>query len=504
MKDNTARLVLASLLRLPQKPALGDSDATLSRQSLMANVVLQANHMIDAGIKPDDFVVVMCDRGLAFWVDVLAGWVIGAKPVCVEAKIGAEHATSINEMTAAQYILGATDDTTDAFAGLTRVASMFDPKTPVQNLRAAYEALPFVADEHLPDMAGLIFTSGTTGLPKGVPLTHRALTANALATAQRLNLRDTDRLMIATPFRFISSISHFIVTLISDAAFFGAEKPMMIKDLLGVLNDLEISAFGGSPFHMQFIAMAGKDRLPHLRWAMSSGDHLRPAVIEQIEQTFDDLELHVVYGMAELGGRFCELPPSALAHKKGSAGYPINGFEITIRNDEGAVCDAGEIGNIYVTGQLGFEGYFKNPKANAKDLSALGFQNGDKGYLDEEGYLFLSGRSDSVFKRSGLKVSAQVISDAMMEMDAIRDVFVTSEENNTEGRVPVAYLCWQDGAELSASEMTQALRSKLAVNHIPVRYTELPTIPRTGSGKVDRRKLSALIDDVANSPKGNA
>ena len=499
MKDNTARLVLSSLLRMPEKVALGDADIILTRQSLMANVLRQANHLKSCNIQPDDFLVVTCDRGLPFWIDILASWVIGAKPVCVEAAITDEHAASIIAMTSANMILGAGPTTTTEFAHLTRINSKFDAAFTGVSLHANFDALPFVDDANLPDMAGLIFTSGTTGLPKGVPLTHRALNANALATAQRLNLKHSDNLMIATPFRFISSISHFIVTLISDAAFFGSEKPMLIKDLLGVLNQLKITAFGGSPFHMQFIAMAGKDRLPHLRWAMSSGDHLRPAVISQLEETFDNLELHVVYGMAELGGRFCELPPAALATKKGSAGYPINGFEITIRREDGSRCDINEIGNIYVTGQLGFDGYFKNDKANQKDLSDLGFENGDKGYLDSDGYLFLAGRSDSVFKRSGLKVSAQVITDAMMGLDAIRDVFVTSEENQMEGRVPIAFICWQDGLTMSSSELTQALRPILSVNHIPMRYTELPTIPRTGSGKVDRRKLMALIEDVASS-----
>lgn len=496
MKDNTARLVLAALLRDPNKAALGDDSAWLTRASLLANVHLQAQQMLKSGLSADSFVVLMCDRGLSFWVELLAAWVIGAKPICVEAKLSDEHAISVLAMTDVAVIIGASDDTTPEFARLERIASTFDPAADCEDIRATFNALPFVNDEAMPDIAGLIFTSGTTGLPKGVPLTHRALNANALATAQRLNLGHDSRLLIATPFRFISSISHFIVTLLSNAAFFGVERPMMIKDLLGVLNDLEITAFGGSPFHMQFIAMAGKARLPHLRWAMSSGDHLRPAVIDQLAGSFDDLELHVVYGMAELGGRFCELPPSALAEKKGSVGYPINGFEISIRSDSGELCQAGEIGSIYVGGILEFDGYFANPKANAKVIGPFGFLNGDKGYLDDDGYVFLAGRSDSVFKRSGLKVSTQVINDAMMGLNAIKDVFVSSEENNTEGRVPVAYIAWQDEQELDPSDITRALRELVAVNHIPARYFTLPTIPRTGSGKVDRRKLNALVTKI--------
>jgi acyl-coenzyme A synthetase/AMP-(fatty) acid ligase len=273
---------------------------------------------------------------------------------------------------------------------------------------------------------------------------------------------------------------------------------MMAKDLLTVLNDLEITAFGGSPFHLQFLAMAGQDRLPHLHWAMSSGDHLRPAVIDELFEKFDNLELHVVYGMAELGGRFCELPPEDVTTKSGSVGFPINGFEFTVRREDKTLCEPDEIGDIYVGGTMGFEGYYRNPDANDKALQDHGFFNGDKGYLDDDGYLFLSGRSDAVFKRAGLKVSAQVINDAMMELSEIRDVFVGSEMHPMEGQVPVAYIQWQN-EPVAKSDLIAQLRDRLAVNHIPARFVTLPEIPRTGSGKVDRRQLNRLVDTLQNT-----
>jgi acyl-coenzyme A synthetase/AMP-(fatty) acid ligase len=498
LKDNTARLVLASLMRAPGKPAIGDADVTLSRSSLMANVERQARAMREEGLKPGDFFLLLCDRGLTFWVELLAGWVIGAKPVCLESKIAPEHAASVLQLTGARFVSASSREIGDALAGLTHLTSTFDATLEVDELGEAFRRLPFAADSDMPDLAGLIFTSGTTGLPKGVPLTHRVLNMNALSTAQRLRMRDTDRLFIATPFRFISSISHFLVTLISGASFFGSEKPMMIKDLLGSLNALEISAFGGSPFHVQFLAMAGSARLPHLRWMMSSGDHLRPAVIDEIEKNFGNIELHVVYGMAELGGRFCELPPERKFKKKGSVGFPINGYEFAVLDEAGKPCGTGEIGEIHVSGLLGFEGYFGNEEASGKVLGPQGFKNGDKGYLDEDGCLYLAGRSDSVFKRSGLKVSAQVVTEAIMELDSVEDVFVAGEEDDIEGRVPVAYVCWKGSARHSVAEMCRMLSGKLPVNHMPKKLVTLPAIPRTGSGKVDRRRLASLLEEGAD------
>lgn len=493
MKDNTARLVLGSLLQSPGKIAIGDDALDLSRAALMANVLSQAQAFLSAGLRADQFVVLFCDRGPCFWTELLATWVVGAKPICVEAKISDAHAHAIRNMTDVAVMIGGNDETSAEFADLKRISSTFDATLSTENLRECFDTLPFANHDVMPEMAGLIFTSGTTGLPKGVPLTHRALAQNALATAQRLMLKADDRLMIATPFRFISSISHLLVTLLSGASFFGIERPMMAKDLLGALLKLKITAFGGSPFHMQFIAMAGQNRLPDLRWAMSSGDHLRPAMIEKLADAFDSLELHVVYGMAELGGRFCELPPDLLPAKIGSVGFPINGFELTVRRESGSICDVGEIGEIFVTGHLGFAGYYRNDTANMKALGPLGFRNGDKGYTDADGCVFLSGRADSVFKRAGLKVSAQVITDALMQFDGVRDAFTASEEDEFEGHVPVCYINWADRGEVPSDQLKRFLRSHIPVNHIPARFFTLPEIPRTGSGKVDRRKLAECV-----------
>ena len=490
--DNIARLVLSRLLVDQGAVAIGDEETRLSRGEVLAAVRDQARALLATGLGADRFVIIVGGRGIRYWVDVLAAWVIGAKAVCVEETIEAAHGEAVLALTGAEYVMASGVDVPACFAGLTGIGSVATaaPEAPV-----ALGDLPFAAAADTPDLAGIIFTSGTTGLPKAVPLTHRALMLNALGTAERTRLREDDRLMTATPYRFISSISHFIVTLLSGASYWGIERRLMIKDLLGVLNTLGITAFGGSPFHMQYIAMAGAERLPNLRWAMSSGDHLRTEVIDQLHETFPGFELHVAYGMAELGGRFCMLPPARLADRKGSVGFPINGLEIVVLDEDQNPCPPGEIGDVYVRGHIAFAGYLGQAEENARVLTPHGFFNGDKGYLDADGFVFLAGRSDSVFKRSGLKVSAQVVADAVLALDAVRDAWVTGLADDAEGMVPIAYIAWA-GAPLAQPDLLRALREVLAPNHLPAKVVTLPEIPRTGSGKVDRRRLRALAEQA--------
>jgi acyl-coenzyme A synthetase/AMP-(fatty) acid ligase len=232
---------------------------------------------------------------------------------------------------------------------------------------------------------------------------------------------------------------------------------------------------------------------------MSSGDHLPVSAIDQLMAAFPGIELHVVYGMAELAGRFCALPPEHQSDKRGSVGFPIAGLEYTVRDDAGVLCPAGEIGNIHVQGLLGFGGYFGNPAASAEVLGAHGFANGDKGYVDADGFLFLAGRSDSVFKRSGLKVSAQLVTDALVALDYVADAYTRAEEDMIEGNVPVSYVVWS-GDKRGMPEVLADLRKVLPVNHLPRRIQSLPAIPRTGSGKVDRAALASVLAALVPAP----
>ena len=144
-----------------------------------------------------------------------------------------------------------------------------------------------------------------------------------------------------------------------------------------------------------------------------------------------------------------------------------------------------------------FDGYLARPDANADVLGPRGFRTGDKGYRDEDGYIFLAGRSDAVFKRSGLKVSAQVITDALKTLDEIDDAFVRAKPDPMEGHVPVAYLVVR--GDFDRTDTVRRLRDELAANHIPKQFVPIPTIPRTGSGKVDRRALDELLESLKDT-----
>jgi len=495
MTYNIARTVLSSLLTAPDKIVVEDDQRALSRRALFANIISRIEVLTASNVTAGDFVVVLCDRGMSFWIDLLALWVIGARPICLESQVETAHGENVKALTDVKFLSASLVQTPDVFSELTALPAINFEAVADLGGALSLKSFPFVKAPES-DLAGLIFTSGTTGLPKGVPLTHTMLVQNALGTATRLGLRPADKLMIATPFRFISSISHFIVTLLSGATFYGTEDKLMAADLVARLGAKNITSFGGSPFHAGMISRSDKESLPDLRWIMSSGDHLPVEVIDRLHSAFPHIKINTVYGMAELAGRFCVLPPEFVKDHKGSVGYPISGLELVLINDDGEECDYNEIGALYARGTIAFPGYYKNDAANEKVMTPYGFKTGDVGYFNKSGFLHLSGRSDSVFKRSGLKVSSQVITDAILALNLFDDAIVLSREDAIEGRVPVAYVTAQDQS-LTKGGLLRQLRPVLPNNHLPKALIYLPTIPRTGSGKVDRRKLHALVDSLS-------
>ncbi len=425
---------------------------------------------------------------------MIALWSLAAIPIPLEKDISEDHATEIFSSSQPTHFIGEFGTLPPAFGTLKSVDGAM-PST----LELARETLEQFEVESVGSgaLAGLFYTSGTTGLPKGVMIRHDMLISNMYATQSRIQLRPMDRLFIAIPFRFISSISHFLVAILAGAVFVGTEKRLMPKNLIAELEHNEITAFGGAPIQLRFIAEAASKALKLLRWVMSSGDHLSTEIIESLTNHRPDIEVHTVYGLTEVAGRLCTLSPGLTQRALGSVGSAIPGMVVEVRNDSDEKCKPFEVGHVYAKGNCCFAGYIANEKATAKALTSCGFKTGDLGYLDDNGHLYLSGRSDSVFKRSGLKVSCLPIADALMATGFFSDATVLPREDKIFGAVPIAYVVMKDDLTFLQREVMKALRPLLPANHLPADFVKLDIIPRTGSGKVIRNALFQKLEEKA-------
>lgn len=492
LEYNCASVVTNSLQGHATKLALSCEGDSFTRKEFLREIAARRARFCDHDVKAGTRVIIVSGRGSRFWADFVALWSLGAIAIPLDPTIEDTHALEIARAAKPTHISGEFKTPPQALDGLTHISEDVISARDEGDAVGELEIEPVQPDT----LAGLFFTSGSTGLPKGVMIRHEMLIANMYASQARVNLLPSDTLFIAIPFRFISSISHFLVTVLAGAIFVGSERNFMPKALIESMHAADITAFGGSPLQVRLISNAPRSKFPRLRWIMSSGDHLSEEIIKVMREARPEVSLNAVYGLTELAGRFCTLSPEQIDAKPGSVGRPIPGLGLAVLDDDGRNCKPHEIGHVYARGICCLDGYVGNEAATRKAVTGHGFRTGDMGALDEDGDLFLAGRSDSVFKRSGLKVSCIPIVEVLMKLGVFKDVAVMPRDDELEGAVPVAYVVLQDSVEFQRAEVLGEIRSVLSPKHLPADFIVVEEIPRTRSGKVKSHEL-------VNSQKSN-
>lgn len=454
--------------------------------------------MLDAGIIAGDRVMVANLRGNAYWLDHFALWSIGAIGVPTERTAPASRLDEVVEDVDPGFLCGRLENGAGSAADTVIILPALSEAAGVGNDDVSADLLqrdPFEAN----CLALYTFTSGTTKRPKVVPLSHGMLLANARASASQLPYDENERVFAPIPFRFISAISHCLVTVLQKATYLGSETPLIKGDMVSTMQDWQSTAFGGSPLQVRWIAETGDDTDVNfeLNWIMSSGDNLPIDIIDRLVVQMPNSKVIVAYGLTEVAGRFCMLDPDLLKKRRGSVGRPIHGMRLSVRNEDDRPCEPGEIGNVFASGGGVFDGYLNFPEENSQVMTPHGFLTGDLGIIDEDGYLYLRGRSDEVFKSAGQKVSALLIAQELIKLGIFTDVAVTDQPHPILERVPHVYYVPKDGVEFKKGEILRSLRKTLPSNHIPQGFTAVDRIPRTGSGKLDRRGFKELLRSLS-------
>jgi acyl-CoA synthetase (AMP-forming)/AMP-acid ligase II len=372
----------------------------------------------------------------------------------------------------------------DRVDGARRAGGEATPAAPEGTLEAVHE------DE----LAMIMFTSGTTGLPKGVCQTLRAVSSNAGYVAETLGLRADDRVFVNTPPYFTSGICHFLTLLANGGGVAGQLGFYFGTGLLDEMENEGCTGFGGAPAHLVRVVEPMEGPREHsLRFWVSSGDHLPLPVIEKFRRVLPGIGLYNMYGLTEVSGRLCILPPGELDVKVGSVGRPIGDMRVVARRGDLAEAAPGEQGELYVTGSLLMQGYLDEPEITTKTLTAHGLKTGDFGRVDESGAVWIAGRKDDIIKRGGEKVSIIHVQEALQSLGRFADVAVIAAPDDILGHVPVAFVVPNEPGGFRASKLLRELRGVLPSTSLPSRVIAVEAVPRTGSGKAIRAELQRLL-----------
>lgn len=476
----------ANCIRYADAPALRTATTNLDYGDLADMGRAYASFFSAQGLGRGDICTLSMGSRIEFFLAMLGLWRIGAAPAVLNKDLDENKALAVLARMEPAAVAVA-DENGLRPPGVKRIVV---PRLP--DLPGAGSDLP--PGPGGDDMAAVLFTSGSTGLPKGVVHTHSSLGGNFLSAGEALGFKPGLRWLFNIPFTFTSAICHVWTGLCAGCEVVALDQMCFPPQFKGLIEEFEANGVGGSPLHARWLAdsVEGPGELAGLRKFMTSGDALREPVWSDFLNKFPHVELHHVYGMTELGGRFCFLPPDRVRDKVGSAGRPMRGLSVSVRCSEtGRELPAGETGDVYASGSLLMREYHNLPGVTAETLTEHGLRTGDVGRLDEEGFLFLEGRSDDVFKSSGEKVSAVLIERTLLQMGVFADVAVIGVADDYLGMAPMVFFVAGKGG-FDRRAVLRELNDRLPPSHVPHRFLEVEAVPRMGSGKVIRKSLRDL------------
>jgi acyl-CoA synthetase (AMP-forming)/AMP-acid ligase II len=341
------------------------------------------------------------------------------------------------------------------------------------------------------DVALFLHTSGTTSRPKGVPLTHANLMASIRNIVATYALTPEDTSLIVMPlFHVHGLIGATLSTLLSGGTVIVPTSFSATK-FWPAVQEHGATWYSAVPtIHQILLSRADADNAPRsgLRFIRSCSSALAPAVFAQLEERFGAPVLEA-YGMTEASHQMSSNPlPAEGARKPGSVGRGT-GVEIVILDESGNRLPSGQQGEVSIRGPNVMHGYRNNPDANASSFTGGYFRTGDRGFLDAGGYLTLTGRLKELINRGGEKISPLEVDAVLLEHPAVAEAVSFGVPDPKYGEEVHGAVVLKTAAQ--ADEIVAFCRDRLADFKVPKRIYIADALPRTATGKIQRRHVAA-------------
>ncbi len=347
-------------------------------------------------------------------------------------------------------------------------------------------------ETHADDLSMILYTSGTTGDPKGVMLTHRNIMSNYHGFANVLHFGQEDTFLCILPL-----FHTFAMTVIAFAALNSGGKVVLYpqfapQKLMEALVKEKSIILVAVPPMLQLMARMAPPQVAEnhqLRVVVSGGGPLPRTTGEQFIQKFKH-EVLEGYGLTEAAPVVSVNPPGK--NKAGTIGPPIEGVKVEIRDEDGKGLPLGEVGELCVMGENLMKGYYKNQKATDASFHQDGWlRTGDMAMMDEEGYIAIKGRYKDLIVSSGENIYPREIEETLLKVPGVVDAAVVPKPHKLRTEVPYAFVTLAEEAQGKVDEnmLRQVCKENLADYKVPDSFEIIDQMPKTPTGKIQKNKL---------------
>lgn len=353
------------------------------------------------------------------------------------------------------------------------------------------------------DMAAILYTSGSTGQPKGVVLSHCNLITGAESVASYLNNHQADKILSLLPLSFDYGFSQLTTAFITGAQVVLLDY-LLPREVLNIIVREQITGLAAVPtLWTQLAPLSWHSEIKEsLRYITNSGGALPNTTLETLRRELPETDIYLMYGLTE-AFRSTYLPPDEIDQKPGSIGKAIPNAEVMVLKDDGSPCAPGETGELVHRGPLVALGYWNNPEKTAKRFKPASYTNGgetreeivvwsgDKVRMDEEGYLYFIGREDEMIKASGYRVSPTEIEEVLYKSELIGEGVVFGVPHTALGQAIIAIVTPRDGQEnISSSALEKYCKQALPAYMVPQQIIIEEALPKNPNGKIARTELA--------------
>jgi long-chain acyl-CoA synthetase len=475
----------------PQKEAIFDEEVSLSFEALYRDATGVAK-WLNSGGEVNQRVMIALPSGVTSAILYFAAMFAGQVAVPIDPFLRPEQLEFMRREIDPQWVFGPST--------LKKIWN--DPRFLIAD---GYEALsqwmsPSKRPKDLthPDddpsrLLNIVYTSGTTGQPKGVMLNGANLEAVIRGILKALAIDKESRIFSPLPFSHTYGLSQLWLMAKTGVTLAVVPDITKMATIKKILRERHINTIAGVPYHFALLTRRGdKEKLDSIRLVTIAGEAPSKHLVEKVRISYPEARIHIMYGLTEASTRLTTLPSEDLERVESSIGLPIDGVELKIIDEEGRELGPYEEGELIARGKNISPGYWKDEKLTRKTIVNGWLHTGDIVKKDEQGYYYFGGRKDFVFKSGGKKIVPDVIERVLREIEGIRDAAVFRRKDAFIGNRICAVVVKVKGSNLTPGEILSKCQTRLDRSWIPHKVIFAEEIPKSSSGKIQYDALKKL------------